>query len=129
MSQFSQGRLGRLPSRRDFVKAVSLAIGAPWIVPSSVFAAAAPSNRINVAVIGNGNQSTLDLPAFLQHDDVQVVAVCDVNTASHGYRTPEQFLGRKPAQEKVKAYYAGEDGLGTVLRLRRLQRLPRGLGA
>ena len=74
--------------------------------------ATAPSNRINVAVIGNGNQSTLDLPAFLQQDDVQVVAVCDVNTASHGYRTPEQFLGRKPAQEKVDAYYAGKAASG-----------------
>ena len=65
-----------------------------------------------MAVIGNGNQSTLDLPAFLQQDDVQVVAVCDVNTASHGYRTPEQFLGRKPAQEKVEAYYAGKAASG-----------------
>ncbi len=94
MSHFSQHRRGRSPSRRDFVKAASLAIGAPWIVPSSVFAAAAPSNRINVAAIGNGNQSTLDLPAFLQQDDVQVVAVCDLNMASCGYRTPGQFLGR-----------------------------------
>ncbi len=112
MSHFLQGRLGRAPSRREFVKAASLAIGAPWVLPSAVFAATAPSNRINVAVIGNGNQSTLDLPAFLQQDDVQVVAVCDVNTASHGYRTPDQFLGRKPAQEKVESHYAGKTAAG-----------------
>ncbi len=111
MSQFPQSRLARSLNRRDFVKAASLAIAAPWVMPSAVFAAA-PSNRINVAVIGNGNQSTLDLPAFLQQDDVQVVAVCDVNTASHGYRTPDQFLGRKPAQEKVEAYYAAKAASG-----------------
>ena len=111
MSQISPARFGRPSNRRDFVKAASLAIGAPWILPSSVFAAA-PSNRINAAVIGNGNQSTLDLPAFLRQDDVQVVAACDVNTASHGYKTPKQFLGRKPAQAKVEHYYAEKTASG-----------------
>ena len=69
----------------------------------------APSNRINVGIVGLGNQSQVDLPAFLEQDDVQIVAVCDVNTASHGYLTPKQFLGRKPGQDAVNAYYAEED--------------------
>ena len=86
--------------------------GAPYIVPASVFGANAPSNRITVGFIGNGNQSTLDLPAFLEKDDVQVVAVCDVNTASYGYKTPDQFLGRKPAQDKVNAHYAAKQASG-----------------
>jgi hypothetical protein len=84
-------------TRRAFLKTaavLSAAAGAPLIAPSSVFGAAAPSNRIQVGFIGCGNQSTIDLPAFLGHDDCQVLAVCDVNTASHGYRTAEQFLGR-----------------------------------
>ncbi|MCU0977932.1 MAG: Gfo/Idh/MocA family oxidoreductase, partial [Pirellulaceae bacterium] len=104
------------PSRRKFLKtsaaALGAALGAPYIVPASVFGANAPSNRIAVGFIGNGNQSTLDLPAFLQQDDVQVVAVCDVNTASYGYKTPDQFLGRKPAQDKVNAYYAAKQASG-----------------
>ena len=104
------------PSRRTFLKttaaAVGSAIAAPYIVPSSVFGANAPSNRIHVGFIGTGNQSTIDLPAFLQHDDVQVLAVCDVNTASYGYKTPDQFLGRKPAQEKVNAFYAAKTASG-----------------
>ena len=104
-------------SRRSFLKTSAAAMGAaacaPYFVPASVLGAYAPSNRIHVGFIGNGNQSTIDLPAFLQQDDVQVVAVCDVNTASHGYKTPEQFLGRKPAQEKVNAYYAGQKALGS----------------
>ncbi len=45
--------------------------------------------------------------------ECQIVAVCDVNTASHGYRTPEQFLGRKPGQEKVNAYYAAKQASGS----------------
>ncbi len=83
------------------------------IVPASVLGANAPSNRIHVGFIGCGNQSTIDLPAFLGHEDCQVLAVCDVNTASHGYRTPDQFLGRKVAQDKVNAHYAAQRTSGT----------------
>jgi len=85
---------------------------APSFVPASVFGAEAPSNRINVGMIGMGNQSTVDLPAFLEQPDVQVLAVCDVNTASHGYRNPKQFLGRKPGQDAVNAFYAKKTGAG-----------------
>jgi predicted dehydrogenase len=106
----------RTPSRRTFLKMTSAALGTafatPALVPSSVFGANAPSNRIHVACIGTGNQSTIDLPAFLQQEDVQVLAVCDVNTASYGYKTPQQFLGRKPAQEKVNAFYAAKTNSG-----------------
>ena len=107
--------LGRPSTRRDFLKTaavLSAASSAPFIAPSSVFGAAAPSNRIQAGFVGCGNQSTIDLPAFLGHDDCQVLAVCDVNTASFGYRTPEQFLGRNPAQERVNAFYAAKAASG-----------------
>jgi len=95
--------------RRQFLQrglAAAALWSAPTVLPNSVFGAFAPSNRLNVGFIGMGNQSRIDLPAFLANDDVQVVAVCDVNTASHGYREPDHFLGRKPGQEEVNAYYA-----------------------
>ena len=106
----------RTATRRSFLKttaALTAAVSVSYVVPSSVFGAAAPSGRIGVGFIGNGNQSTIDLPAFLGHDDVQVLAVCDVNTASYGYRTPDQFLGRKPAQEKVHKFYAAKKSSGS----------------
>ncbi len=106
---------GPSANRRQFLKLSSawgLGFSSPWVVPCSVLGNAAPSNRIHVAVIGNGNQSTIDLPAFLEQPDVQVLAVCDVNTASHGYKTPDQFLGRKPVQAQVNAYYAKRAGTG-----------------
>jgi len=97
-------------SRRKFLRSTTAltasALGAPFILPASVFGAAAPSNRIHVGFVGLGNQSTIDLPSFLQNDDVQVVAVCDVNTGSYGYINPKHFLGRKPGQDQVNAYYA-----------------------
>src|SRR5215210_8493039 len=93
-------------SRRAFIKAAAYAIAAPTIVPRSVFGANAPSNRINIGFIGLGNQSKVDLPAFLTCDDVQIVAVCDVNKASGGYKDPKDFLGREPGKQRVEAYYA-----------------------
>lgn len=101
--------------RRQFLEtsfSAVAAIGLPSLVPHSVFGQNAPSNRIHVGFIGMGNQSTVDLPAFLALPEVQVTAVCDVNTASHGYRDKEQFLGRKPGQEKVNAFYAQKAGAG-----------------
>lgn len=99
--------------RRDFLKTSTATISAPMIVSSRVFGAYAPSNRINVGFIGLGNQSTIDLPAFINNPDVQVLAVCDVNTASGGYRDEKQFLGRKVGQETVNDHYARQTESGT----------------
>lgn len=96
-------------TRRDFLKS-SLALAAPIVVPSSVFGANAPSNRINVGIIGCGNQSRVDVPGMLNMDDVQVRAVCDVNRGSNGYRSPEHFLGREPVQKMVNDFYAERSG-------------------
>lgn len=99
----------RSTTRRDFLKCLggaAGAVGAPWLVPASVFGGDAPSNRIHVALIGCGNQSRVDLPSVLRYDDVQVVAVCDVNKGSYGYARPEHFLGREPARQKVDEHYA-----------------------
>ena len=99
--------------RRQFLKttvSAATALSLPSLVPSRVLGATAPSNRVQVGFIGLGNQSQVDLPAFLQQPDVQVLAVCDVNTASHGYLTAKQFLGRKPGQDAVNAYYARQTG-------------------
>ena len=102
-------------ARRQFLKHAAVgaaaACGAPAIVPASVLGAFAPSNRINVAAIGTGNQSQVDLPALLRQPDTQIVAVCDVNTASYGYKDPKHFLGRTPGQDRVNAYYAKQTGV------------------
>jgi predicted dehydrogenase len=103
-------------TRRHFLQTAAgaaAALAVPSVVPSSVLGALAPSNRITVGLIGCGNQSTIDLPAFLGHDDAQVLAVCDVNTASGGYRTPQQFLGRKVQQEFVNQFYAKKSPSGS----------------
>lgn len=105
-------RRGRL-SRRSFVLAVGSAAAAPAVVPRWILGAEAPSNRINLGVIGCGNQTRVDVPSMLRQPDVQIVAVCDVNRGSHGYARPEHFLGREPVREQVEEYYAEKRDTGS----------------
>ena len=66
--------------RREFLKAGAVATAAPFFVPSSVFGANAPSNRITIGCIGLGGMGRSDLRAFLGQPDAQIVALCDVDT-------------------------------------------------
>src|SRR5215212_10697644 len=101
-------------SRRDFLKSTAAvtALAAPYFVPATVFGAAAPSNRINVGCIGVGNQGFPNLLRFLKQKDCQVVAVCDVNRGSHGYKEPRDFYGREPAKKEVEQHYAKKNSVG-----------------
>ena len=96
-------------TRRSFVQsagALASAVALPQIVPASVFGGTAPSNRITVGQIGCGHQAQRIVPSFLVHDDVQIVAVCDVNRAGKGYYYPERVLGRETARRWGDEYYA-----------------------
>jgi predicted dehydrogenase len=73
-------------SRRRFLKnAAGASLGAlaiPTIVPSSALGAdgtIAPSNRIVMGAIGVGSQGTGDMRGIMSKDEVQYVAVCDVD--------------------------------------------------
>jgi predicted dehydrogenase len=55
--------------------------GFPAIVPSSVFGAASPSNRINVGAIGTGRISRgHDLPGIWKHETARIMAACDLDS-------------------------------------------------
>jgi predicted dehydrogenase len=67
-------------SRRDLLKSAAAAVAAPYIVPSSVFGADAPSNRIAIGCIGVGRMGTGDLHDVMGCTGVQVIAVCDLDS-------------------------------------------------
>jgi predicted dehydrogenase len=68
-------------SRRNLIRTGALAIGFPAIVPSSVFGATAPSNRINIGAIGVGRISRgHDMFEIFKNDDARIIAVCDLDT-------------------------------------------------
>jgi len=71
--------------RRRFLKGTAAAAGgaavAPLFIPGSALGldgAVPPSERIVVGGIGIGRRGTYDLGCFLQQDDVQFAAVCDI---------------------------------------------------
>ncbi len=76
-------------NRRDFIRSTakgavagSLLVGAfPTIVPASVLGKNAPSNRINIAALGNGRISrSHDMPNILKYDTARIIAVADVDS-------------------------------------------------
>ena len=74
-----------MTTRRDFLKKTTLGTAGlfvmPTILPSHLFGQNAPSNRINVAMIGCGRQTVNpNIPQILESKLGQVVAVCDIDS-------------------------------------------------
>jgi len=105
-----------LPSRRQFLRS-SLAFGALNILPSSLVLGAnssggpAPSDRVNLAVVGIGNQGNGDRSVMLASGHCRVVALCDVDLEgehTHAARyqhglTAKPPKGKAPEVEPHKA--------------------------
>lgn len=64
-------------SRRQFIASTTAVAAAPLILPSRAWGA---NDRISMGFIGMGKQSRGLLRGFLFHPDVQVLAVCEVDT-------------------------------------------------
>ena len=78
-------------TRRTFLKH-SLVVASPLIVSPALLGAQTPGNHIIVAFVGTGNQGMGLLNRFLARDLGNVLAVCDVNEGSDGYKEPERTL-------------------------------------
>ncbi|MBI3735470.1 Gfo/Idh/MocA family oxidoreductase [Candidatus Sumerlaeota bacterium] len=104
---------GRL-DRRSFIKGAAAFAGAagfPTIIPSSALGAdgaVAPSNRMTMGQIGLGNRGSGNLGTFLTHVEVQVVAVCDVDTDRR--ESERQGVEKRYAGRKASGQYKGCDG-------------------
>lgn len=86
-------------SRRQFLQTSAL-LAAPLILPRRVWSQeSAPSKRLTLGMIGMGKQMGGHLRAMLGRDDVQVLAVCDVDTTR-----------REAAQKKVDEAYTKKAG-------------------
>ena len=67
-------------SRRQFLRAAAAsAVGAPFILPSGL-RAASPNSKLSHACIGVTRMGHNDLKNFQDHERVQIVALCDVDT-------------------------------------------------
>ncbi len=106
----SSRQLARM-KRSQFLKS-SAAIAAPTIIPSSVLALkkeeTAPNERISMGVIGLGGMGNGNMNAFLGMNEVQVVAVCDVDAQHENGKDK----GREPAKARVEKHYADKQRAG-----------------
>ncbi len=98
-------------TRRHFLKATAATATGAWafsIVPSTIFGATAPSERVSIGMIGVGNMGSSNLKGFMGNPGFQVVAVCDVDrfyrdpaikaaklTDKDGYTDFRELLARK----------------------------------
>lgn len=102
-------------TRRSFLASSAItgaAAAVPWVITRPVRGEKAASARVNVAFIGTGNQGMGLLKRFLKWDLGNVVAVCDVNRGSLGYKEAADFYGREPAQKLVAEHIAEQTKSG-----------------
>ena len=83
-------------SRRAFVQLAAAGLG---LAASTARAATPPSDRIQVGFIGLGGQGTGRLNEFMRHNDVDAVAVCDLDRGhlDRAAALVERKQGRQPA--------------------------------
>src|SRR5881394_1216800 len=85
---------------RRFLQNSALLLAAPLILPRRVWSQeTAPSKRLTVGCIGMGKQMKGHLGNCIGRDDVQVLAVCDVDTTR-----------REAAKKRVDDAYAKKEG-------------------
>ncbi|MHC4203180.1 MAG: Gfo/Idh/MocA family protein, partial [Planctomycetota bacterium] len=94
-------------TRRRFLKGSAVAATgflAPTIVPTPVFGADAPSNRITIGFVGVGRMGMGDLRELLGHKQAQIVAVCDVdsNRTTNARKTVEAHYAKRSAGNTYK---------------------------
>ncbi|MCY3629340.1 MAG: gfo/Idh/MocA family oxidoreductase, partial [Bacteroidetes bacterium] len=77
-------------NRREFIATTTGAASVAAVLPRQVFGGpgrTAPSDRVNVALIGCGTQALRQLMGdWLPREDLNLVAICDPNTDSEDYR-------------------------------------------
>ncbi len=97
------------PNRREFLGSAAAAVAAATIVPRHVLGGpkfVAPSDKVNVALVGAGGQGRSNTRLLFKEENAQVMAVADPieqhNLDAFYYRGAG---GRKPVQAEIEKHY------------------------
>ena len=108
-------------SRRDFIGKTVAATAAATIVPRHVLGGPgffAPSDMINMAMIGVGGQGSFDMRMFMRDEGVRIIAVADpvqvMDYSQTYFRVP---AGRDPVKQTVHEAYADAIAAGDYTEL------------
>lgn len=99
-------------SRREFLKTSAAAAAVFTIVPRHVLGGrgfVAPSDKVNIALIGAGGQGLTNARALFRLNDAQIIALADPAESF----SLERFYykgnaGRAPVQSEIEKHYAGK---------------------
>src|SRR5687768_4721051 len=95
-------------TRRQFIKQTSTAVAAFTIVPRHVLGGprfVAPSEKVNIALVGAGGMGRSNMRALMQHGDAQIIAVVDPAESYTHTRGYEGGRGRLPVQSEIEKHY------------------------
>ena len=99
-------------SRRKFIKRSALTLTGITIVPRQVLGGPghiAPSDKVNIALVGAGGRGNNNLKELFKLDDVQVTAIADPaeywDLANFYYKTT---AGRGPVTKRIEDHYQGK---------------------
>ncbi|MGB6338212.1 MAG: Gfo/Idh/MocA family oxidoreductase, partial [Candidatus Aminicenantaceae bacterium] len=104
-----KNRTGSAISRRKFLNYAVSSAATITIVPRYILGGkkhVAPSDRLNIAIIGTGGQGINNLKDLLRYPDIQITAICDVNEQSdYSEFYYGGTAGRFPALAVLKNHY------------------------
>ena len=108
-------------NRKDFIKSGSFAAAAVAFAPSGKIFATSADPKVKIGIIGVGARGQGHVELLLRRDDVDLVAVCDVeeralsNTkelvSKSGKKMPQVFTGDNYAWKKMLEIKGGLDGV------------------
>lgn len=109
-------------NRKDFVRTAGLAAAGLAVLPSgSMFAIGSAESKVKLAIIGVGARGLNHLELVLRRQDVDLVAICDVDNRTlalakdminkSGRKMPQVFTGDDYAWKKMLEVKGGLDGV------------------
>lgn len=108
-------------NRKEFVKNTGLAAATLAILPADKLFASAADTKIKIAMIGVGLRGQNHLDLVLRRNDVELVAVCDIDdrmltrskemVVKSGKKMPQIFTGDIYAWKKMLEMKGGIDGI------------------
>lgn len=108
-------------NRKTFLKNTGIAAASLALLPKNNLFASAKDNKVKMAIIGVGLRGQNHLELLLQREDVDLVAICDIDDRmlskskeminKSGKKMPQVFTGDIYAWQKMLAIKGGIDGI------------------
>ena len=109
-------------NRKEFVKNTGLAMASLTVLPmGNLFARGTADAKVKLAIIGVGARGIWHLDLMLKRDDVEVVAMCEIEeralaaakdtVSKSGKKMPQIFTGDNYAWKKMLEIKGGLDGV------------------